>query len=212
MAGKSIVTLPMGINGNLVVGLTGGMGCGKSTAAALFVECGFTAIDTDRIVREQLLPDPAVAAAIRERFGPAVAAPDGSILRDRLADIVFRDEVALGWLENLLHPGVRAHCERVITARHGAAFIVEVPLLFEKGLENWFDFTVCVTADSRQQLHRLQQRGIPPELASQRIARQLPLTRKCELAGYVLLNDGSVQFLREQVRQLAAQFSKASTA
>jgi dephospho-CoA kinase len=202
----------MGINGNLVVGLTGGMGCGKSTAAALFVECGFTLIDTDRVVRELLLPDPAVAAAIRERFGPSVAAADGTILRDRLAGMVFPDAAALEWLENLLHPGVRAHCEKTIAAFHGKAFVVEVPLLFEKGLENWFDFTVCVTADSRQQLHRLQQRGIPPELASQRIARQLPLTRKCELADYVLLNDGSVQFLREQVRQLAAQLIKAPTA
>jgi len=83
------------------------------------------------------------------------------------------------------------------------AFIVEVPLLFEKGLENWFDFTVCVTTDSSTQLRRLEQRGIPPELAHQRLVKQLPLARKCELADHVLLNDGSPEFLKEQVNALA---------
>jgi dephospho-CoA kinase len=80
---------------------------------------------------------------------------------------------------------------------------VEVPLLFEKRLENWFDFTVCVTTDSATQLRRLEQRGVPPEQAHQRLVKQLPLARKCELADYVLLNDGSPEFLREQVNALA---------
>lgn len=188
---------------NLIVGLTGGMGCGKSTAAAMFADRGFRRLDADQAVREELLTDPAVAGAIRARLGPAMFAPDGSVRRDKVAEVVFQDSAALAWLEGLLHPLLLARWREVFARSRGAAFIVEVPLLFEKGLENWFDFTVCVTTDSALQLRRLEQRGIPPELARQRLVKQLPLARKCELADHVLLNDGTPDFLREQVNALA---------
>jgi dephospho-CoA kinase len=188
---------------NLIVGLTGGMGCGKSTAAAMFAERGFRRLDADQTVRDELLPSPAVAAAIRARLGPAMLAADGSVRRDKVAEVVFQDPAALAWLEELLHPQLQARWREVFAQARGTAFIVEVPLLFEKGLENWFDFTVCVTTDSALQLRRLEQRGIPPELARQRLVKQLPLARKCELADHVLLNDGTPDFLREQVNALA---------
>jgi dephospho-CoA kinase len=124
-------------------------------------------------------------------------------LRDRLSEKVFSDSAALGWLEELLHTRVYARWRQVFATGRSQAFIVEVPLLFEKGLENWFDFTVCVTTESALQLRRLKQKGIPLELAKQRLAKQLPLARKCELADHVLLNDGSSDFLREQVVALA---------
>ncbi|MDI1320823.1 MAG: dephospho-CoA kinase [bacterium] len=188
---------------NLIVGLTGGMGCGKSTAAAMFAERGFRRLDADQTVRDELLPNPAVAAAIRAHLGPDMLAADGSVRRDKVAEVVFRDAAALAWLEELLHPRLLERWREVFAQSQGTAFIVEVPLLFEKGLENWFDFTVCVTTDSALQLRRLEQRGIPPELARQRLAKQLPLARKCELADHVLLNDGTPDFLREQVKALA---------
>lgn len=188
---------------NLIVGLTGGMGCGKSTAAAMFADRGFRRLDADQTVRDELLPSPAVAAAIRDRLGPAMLAADGSVRRDRVAEVVFQDPAALAWLEGLLHPRLLARWRELFAQSRGTAFIAEVPLLFEKGLENWFDFTVCVTTDSALQLRRLEQRGIPEELARQRLARQLPLARKCELADHVLLNDGTPEFLREQVNALA---------
>jgi dephospho-CoA kinase len=188
---------------NLIVGLTGGMGCGKSTAAAMFAERGFRPLDADRTIREELLPSPAVAGAIRARLGPAMLAADGSVRRDQVAAVVFKDAAALAWLEELLHPRLLARWREIFAQSRGTAFIVEVPLLFEKGLENWFDFTVCVTTDSALQLRRLEQRGIPPELARQRLVKQLPLARKCELADHVLLNDGTPDFLREQVNALA---------
>jgi dephospho-CoA kinase len=196
---------------NLIVGLTGGMGCGKSTAAAMFADRGFRHLDADRMVREELLPDPAVVAAIRARLGDAMLAADGSVRRDRVAKVVFNDPAALAWLEELLHPRVQARWREIFGQARGTAFIVEVPLLFEKGLENWFDFTVCVTTDSASQLRRLEQRGIPPELAHQRLAKQLPLARKCELADHVLLNEGSTGFLREQVNALADRFLKSQS-
>ena len=188
---------------NLIVGLTGGMGCGKSTAAAMFADRGFRRLDADQIVRDELLPSPAVATAIRARLGSAMVAADGSVRRDKVAEAVFKDAAALAWLEELLHPRLLARWREVFVQSQGAAFMVEVPLLFEKGLENWFDFTVCVSTESAVQLRRLEQRGIPPELAHQRMVKQLPLARKCELADHVLLNDGTPDFLREQVNALA---------
>jgi dephospho-CoA kinase len=188
---------------NLIVGLTGGMGCGKSTAAAFFAGRGFERLDADAYVRDVLLVNPEVIQAIRSRLGDGMLAPDGTVRRGRVAERVFSDPEALAWLEELLHPRLYEHWRRCFAASRDRRFIVEVPLLFEKGLENWFDFTVCVTTDSELQLRRLEQRGISPALARQRLAKQLPLARKCELADHVLLNDGSPDFLREQVNALA---------
>jgi dephospho-CoA kinase len=188
---------------NLIVGLTGGMGCGKSTAAAFFAEHGFERLDADQVVRDELLTEPAVVAAIRGKFGDGVIDPAGQIARKQLAAVVFTDAAALQWLEELLHPRLFARWRALFAASQGRKFIAEVPLLFESGMNNWFDFTVCVASDSGLQLRRLEQRGISPELARQRLAKQLPLARKCELADFVILNDGSLQFLREQVSHLA---------
>jgi dephospho-CoA kinase len=193
----------MAVNGNLIVGLTGGMGCGKSTVAALFARHGFEPLDADQVVRDELLPDPEVVAALRGKFGDAIIDPDGRVSRKRLAHVVFADDDALHWLENLLHPRLHARWRALFAAARGRKFIVEVPLLFETGMNNWFDFTLCVTTDSALQLRRLEERGIAPELARQRLAKQLPLARKCELADFVILNDGSLQFLGEQVSLLA---------
>ncbi len=193
---------------NLIVGLTGGMGTGKSTVAAMFAERGFRRLDADQLIRDELLPSPEIARAIRERLGDAMLAADGRVRRDKVAEKVFSDPAALAWLEELLHPRLLSRWRDIFAKAEGTAFIVEVPLLFEKGLENWFDFIVCVTADSATQLRRLEQRGVPPELARQRLVKQLPLARKCELADHVLLNDGTPEFLREQVTALADRLLK----
>jgi dephospho-CoA kinase len=179
------------------------MGCGKSTVAAYFAGHGFQRLDADQVVREELLTEAGVVAAVREKFGEAVIDATGQVSRKRLAGLVFADDNALRWLEDLLHPRLYARWRALFAASRGQRFIVEVPLLFEKGLNNWFDFTICVTSDLSTQLRRLEQRGVSPELARQRIAKQLPLARKCELADFVILNDGSLQFLGEQVDLLA---------
>ena len=202
--------LKMSSRPNLIVGLTGGMGCGKSSAAALFAERGFRRLDADQVIREELLPRAEIAAAIRERLGPDTVTAEGRVLRDKVAAKVFADAEALAWLEGLLHPRLLEYWQGIFAAVEDVAFMVEVPLLFEKGLENWFDSTVCVTTDSATQLRRLEQRGVPPELARQRLVKQLPLARKCELADHVLLNDGSPEFLREQVNVLADRLLKSN--
>ena len=187
----------------MIVGLTGGMGCGKSTAAVFFADHGFLRVDSDAMVHDLLLNNQEVIQAIRARFGESVFMPDGTVRRDLLGEKVFGDASALAWLEELLHTRLYTQWRQRFAKGDSQAFIVEVPLLFEKGLENWFDFIVCVTTESALQLRRLEQKGIPPELAQQRLAKQLPLARKCELADHVLLNDGTPEFLREQVNALA---------
>jgi dephospho-CoA kinase len=197
----------MAQGGNLIVGLTGGMGVGKSTAAALFAEHGFTRLDADQVVRDVLLHLPEIKVAVRDRWGGAVMDADGEVDRARVGETVFSDDTELHWLEALLHPRLQEHWEGIYAAARDTRFIVEVPLLFEKELQNRFDFTVCVTTSSELQLRRLEQRGVPPGIARQRLAKQLPLARKCELADFVLLNDGTLEFLREQVSELARRLS-----
>jgi dephospho-CoA kinase len=186
----------------MILGLTGGMGCGKTTAAKIFEQHGFRRIDSDALVRTGILTDARVAAAIGARFGPEVLAEDGQIVRSRLAEIVFADEAALGWLEALIHPLVFAHWRSLLDAAPGVNWVVETPLLFEKQLENWFDFTLCVATCLPTQLTRLEQRGLSRALAEQRISKQLPLAQKIELADFVLLNDGSPDFLQQQIARL----------
>lgn len=187
----------------MTIGLTGGMGCGKSTVARLFQEEGFRLLDSDRIVREQLLVAPDVIELLRGRWGGDILDESGAVSRPRLAEIIFaRDEERL-WLEALLHPRVKAAWEAALAAEPEAEWVVEIPLLFEKGLEKGFDFTICVSASSPIQLARLEGRGIPQTLAEQRISKQLPLEQKQSLADFVVQNDGSMEFLRRQVGHLA---------
>ena len=103
----------------------------------------------------------------------------------------------------LTHPRVAAVRRAALASDPDANWAIEVPLLFEKGLENWFDFTVCVACAPAQQLARLEQRGLPRALAGQRISKQLPLARKIELSDFVLWNEGSPAFLEAQVDRLA---------
>lgn len=190
----------------MILGLTGGMGGGKSTAARFFEEAGFRRIDTDRIVREELLLLPEVIAEIARRFPDAVNAQN-QVVRPVLAGHVFADDAERVWLEDLLHPLVYERWRELLASAPAEPWVVEAPLLFEKGLENWFDFTACVSTSSANQLARLTERGIPQSLAVQRISKQLPLALKLEKADFVLSNDGTPEALRLQVNHLAARLS-----
>jgi dephospho-CoA kinase len=184
------------------IGLTGGMGCGKTTAARLFAEEGFRSLDADEIVHDLLANDAKVRQAIDDRFGSDVLDPEGRVDRRKLGTRVFADSEALAWLEQLLHPLV-GRCWRETIARGDAAsWVVQIPLLFEKRLEQFFDFTVCVGTSAETQRRRLLQRGLSDQEVARRIARQLPLEEKTAKADFFLLNDGSPEFLREQVQWL----------
>jgi dephospho-CoA kinase len=190
----------------MILGLTGSMGGGKSTAARFFEEAGFGRIDSDRIVREELLPSAAVTTAVARKFPGAVDA-EGRVDRAALARRVFANDGDRVWLEELLHPLVYERWRSLLAAAPGALWVIETPLLFEKALENWFDFTVCVATSSANQFARLIERGIPQSLAEQRISKQFPLALKLEKADFVLCNDGTPESLRLQVNHLAARLS-----
>ena len=191
----------------MILGLTGGIGCGKTTTARMFAEHGYALIDSDAIVREVLLTDHTIIEAVRGRFGVEVITPSGGVDRHQLAQRVFTDGEGLGWLEGLLHPRLFEYWRQAFAAEPKRSWVVEVPLLFEKSLQNWFDFTICVASDPSVQLARLEQRGLPSSLARQRISKQLPLTQKIKLVDFVLLNDGSSDFLRAQVEALVNSLS-----
>ena len=178
------------------------MGCGKSTAAGIFEEFGFRRADADEQIRRVVLSDPKVIRAIVERFGPSALRPEGTVDRSAVARIVFVNDGELRWLEELLQPRLFAYWRQLLAERSEHPWVFEVPLLFEKRLENWFDFTVCVATSSTNQLARLAERGMSQALAEQRISKQLPLAQKLELADFVLLNDGSSAFLRDQIATL----------
>lgn len=193
----------------MILGLTGSMGSGKSSAARVFEAQGYVRIDSDALVRDELLVQPDIIQEIAGRFPDVIDGASGKVNRGLLAGHVFANTDALAWLENLLHPRVYEIWKRRLATAPRGLWIIEAPLLFEKGLENWFDFTVCVATSSVNQIARLTKRGIPQALAEQRISKQLSLAQKLERADFVLSNDGTPENLRMQVVQLSASLKNA---
>ena len=191
----------------MVIGITGGMGCGKSTVARLFEPHGFTRMDSDEVIRTQVLTDKAVIEKIVNRYGQGMLAENQSIHRGRLASVVFENDLEREWLENQLHPRLFAVWREAFGTYPRWSWVIEVPLLFEKQLENWFDFTLCVTTTAENQWVRLEKRGMTRAQAELRISKQLPLARKVELADFVIGNDGTTDFLRLQVERLVRRLA-----
>jgi dephospho-CoA kinase len=190
-----------------VLGLTGGIGSGKSTALAYLHELGAATISSDDIVH-RLYSTADVIDRIRERYGDAVVDGAGGISRPALAGIVFADEAELRWLEELLHPfvrdAVRAWVEHQQSARPRPALAaVEVPLLFEAGFEQGFDYIMLVTAPDEVRRRRVTTKLTASEF-SRRRARQMPEEEKVARSDFVFDNSGPRKELREFVRQTVA--------
>lgn len=195
-----------------LIGLTGGIGCGKSTTAALFCEAGFRVIDTDAIVRTQVLTSPEVLAEARARWGAGVLTAAGQLDRARVAEIVFAQPPEKAWWESVVHPRVGRIWRGQVAAEPEAEWVVEIPLLYEARLEKGFDFVVCVGANRRTQVLRVVARGLTTDQAEQRIASQIPLETKLNLADAVVWNEGSRDFLRRQVFELAGRVRRERAA
>lgn len=189
----------------MVIGLTGGIGCGKSAAAACFAEHGFVPVDADALAH-QALRRPEVAEALTARWGSGFFAPDGTPDRRLIAGKVFSDREELAFLESLVHPRV-AELRREAVADASRSYVVEIPLLFEKRLEAEFDCVVCVACSDSVRLRRLQERGLALAEAKRRIETQMPVSHKVKCSDYVLWNDGDPGFLRDQVAGLLKQLS-----
>ena len=182
----------------MVIGLTGGIGCGKSTAAACFAELGFVVIDADQLAR-QVLESHVCVSRLRERWGAACLDAQGVPDRKWIAAKVFTDADERAFLESVTHPEV-ARLRRDATADASVDYVVEIPLLFEKELADGFSSVVVVACSDDVRRVRLRGRGLSDEEISARIASQLSLVEKVKRANVVLWNDGEPAFLREQVR------------
>ncbi len=186
-------------------GLTGGVGMGKSTAAAFLQARGVKIVDTDHLARELVQPGQPALAEIQDAFGKNVIAPDGQLCRDKLANIVFADLAARKKLETILHPRIReAWLERVQNWRreNWPLAVVVIPLLFETQAEWHFDKIICVACSENSRRERLLARNWIPEHIQWRIAAQMPIAEKIARAHFVIWTEGDLQIHSRQVDRI----------
>ncbi|EPH43233.1 dephospho-CoA kinase [Streptomyces aurantiacus] len=191
----------------LKVGLTGGIGAGKSEVSRLLVERGAVLVDADRIAREVVAPGTEGLAAVVETFGEEVLAADGSLDRPKLGAIVFADPARLAALNAIVHPLVGARSAELERAAAAAAedtvVVHDVPLLAENGLAPLYDVVVVVDATPETQLDRLVRlRGMTEDDARARMAAQATREKRLEIADVVIDNDGALEQLAPRVDEV----------
>jgi dephospho-CoA kinase len=191
------------------VGLTGGIGAGKSAALAALAELGAAVLSTDAVVHE-LYGSDAVRRAVRERFDDPSLLAGGEIDRARLAELVFAAPEECRWLEGLLWPLVGARIaawREAVAARdpRPSAAVVEVPLLFESGMDAAFDATIAIVVDERVRVERAAARG--HRAVDERAARQLSQAEKAARSTYVVDNDGDLNDLRGKLSTVLESIS-----
>jgi len=187
------------------IGLTGGIGSGKSTVAALLAAHGAVVVDADEIARDVVEPGTPGLVAVVAEFGPDVLSESGTLDRARLAQIVFNDPAALQRLNEIVHPLVGAESQRLISAAPaGAVLVYDVPLLVESGLQDVFDSVVVVEAPENVRLERLTARGVDRQDAVRRMANQATSEQRAAVADYVIDNSGALPELAGQVDRVWA--------
>lgn len=194
------------------VGLTGGIGSGKSAVARMLASYGAVVVDADRIAREVVEPGTAGLAAVVSEFGTQMLAADGSLDRERLGSVVFADEAARRRLEAIVHPLVEERSGALLAASPaGSIAVYDVPLLVENDLGGDFDVVVVVDAPEEIQLARLTaEREMSEAAARRRMAAQASRDQRRAAADVVLDNSGSLSDLERQVRRLWADLAKLS--
>ena len=187
----------------LHVGLTGGIGAGKSTVARLLAERGAVVLDADKAARAVVEPGTEGLAEIAKAFGERVLAEDGSLDRARLAEVVFADDLRRAELNAIVHPRVRLWmAERAAAAPAGSIVVQDIPLLVEGGLVPLFDHVVVVDAADETRLARLAARGMAPEQARARMDAQAPRSERAAAADTLIDNSGDLAELARAVDDL----------
>ncbi|MCW2744610.1 MAG: dephospho-CoA kinase [Mycobacterium sp.] len=195
------------------IGLTGGIGAGKSAVAELLAAHGAVVVDADRVAREVVAPGTPGLAAVAEAFGPGVLAPDGSLDRPALGAIVFADPAVRRRLEAITHPLIGAETLRRIERAGDAPVIVhDVPLLVEAGLTHGYDDIVVVEAPREVRLERLAGRGVARADAEARMASQATDAQRRAVATVVVDNAGDREALRRQVDALWGRWTAGRAA
>ena len=192
----------------LLVGLTGGIGSGKSTVTSMLEELGAVVFDADVLSREAVARGTPGFGAVVERFGPNVLAPGGDLDREALASIVFADPAARRDLEAIVHPEVRRRFAEAVERFEGtnAVVVLSAPLLVETGMHTAFDVLVVVSTTPHTQVERLMRdRGMSEAAIRARIEAQLPLDEKAAVADVLIDNEGSLEELRGHVERVWAE-------
>jgi len=185
------------------VGLTGGIGAGKSTVADLFSQKGAVVIRSDELARQVIEPQTPGFQQVIDRFGKDIVNSEGYIDRAKLAQIVFQDDAALKDLENIVHPLVRSKTNELVNQHTAETIIVnEIPLLLEKKMESLFDFLVIVISSEKNRLERLAQRGLTIEQATARMAKQVSDDERRAAADFLIVNDGNLDQLEADVEKI----------
>jgi dephospho-CoA kinase len=186
------------------IGLTGGIACGKSTVASMLVNRGAILIDADKLAREAVMPGRPALQQIAERFGQSLILPDGSLHRKALGEIVFNEPTARKELEAITHPIIRQamwdQMHQAEEAQPQALIVVDVPLLYESGLQGHFQKVMVVYVPEEIQLKRLMERdAITSEAAQLRLKAQMPIEQKKLLANIVIDNSGDLSDTEQQI-------------
>ncbi len=196
------------------VGLTGGIGAGKSEVSRRLAAQGAVVIDADAVAREVVAPGTAGLAAVTAAFGAAVLGPDGGLDRTLLGEIVFGDDEARGRLNAIIHPLVAQRmAELEQAAGPGSIVVHDVPLITENGLAGSYDIVVVVDVPPRTQLERLvRHRAMTRDQAKARIAAQASREQRLAVAGIAIDNSGSLAELDRQVGELWAELRRRANA
>ena len=188
-----------------ILGLTGGVGMGKSTAARLLKKAGLPVVDSDDLAREVVQPGTDALAEIATEFGEGFLNTDGSMNRVKMASTVFQDDAARKRLEAIIHPRVRVGWEKQIEQwreQKRPVGVVVIPLLFEVDLQDSFDAVVCVACTANTQRARLRERNWDDAQITARIAAQMDIAQKMDLADHVLWNEGAPELLMDQMKEI----------
>lgn len=195
----------------MIVGLTGGIGSGKSAAMNVFESLGIGCVDADVVARQVVEPGQPALEAITGHFGKDVLTSDGQLDRPALRTRIFQSPDDKKWLEALLHPLIREEMQRQLRAQQSPYSILVAPLLFENELDKGCDATVLIDAPESVQIERVLARdGGSEEQARAIIRSQMSREEKKELADYVIPNTGTLAELRKQLVALHEQFMAQS--
>lgn len=196
---------------NLIVGVTGGIGSGKSAVMQAFEQLGIVAEDADVMARVVVEPGKPALKAILEHFGPDVLAPDGSLNRPALRQLIFSDADAKQWLENLLHPLINQELEERLSAAQSPYALLVSPLLFETGQDRLVDRVLVVDVPETVQLERASQRdGVDIAQIRRIMASQMDRQERLARADEVLDNREDLASMREQVERLHQRYLEMS--
>ena len=191
---------------NMVIGVTGSFGCGKSTVARMFKSFGAGIVDADRIARGLIKRNTRIYRKIVDTFGDNILKRNKEIDRAKLADVVFADRKSLGRLNRIIHPQVIRIIKRSIKNKSRRIIILDAPLLIEAGLLYLTDRLVVVKSDRKRQVERLLKKTpLSKCQVLKRIKAQLPLWQKIRLADFVIDNSGKLTMTKKQAREIWAE-------